>query len=64
MEKENQIDSILKHEFLSFEDVRQSGEYNMYDPMARISAGLDKETWITIMRNYELLKQKWGEINE
>ena len=38
------------------------GQYNMYDPIAREQAGLDKSTWINIMKNFEALYDTWGRL--
>ena len=51
--------SVTKDEFESYETVRKSGMVNMFDPMAREIAVLDKKTFIAIMRNYDYLKEKF-----
>jgi len=54
------MNEILEWEFEAYEEVRLSGEYNMYSPQARAITGLDKKTYIAIMSNYVELKEKWG----
>ena len=50
--------TVSKDDFNSFLDVRNSGDYNMYDPNARAMTGLTKQEWIHIMKNYSELKTK------
>ena len=45
-------------------EVRQDGQYNMMSPMARQSAGIDKETWKQMLSNFDDLYEKWGDLNE
>ena len=42
MEEKNKV---TKDEWISFLEVRQDGQYNMFSPDARHSAGLDKDKW-------------------
>ena len=51
---------ITKEEFLSYEDVRQSGVTNMFDArkVAELS-GLAKEQILEIMQTYESLSKKY-----
>ena len=53
--------TITRDDFMAFDDVRRSGEYNMLDPNARMSAGLSKEKWIEIIRQYEQYENKYKE---
>lgn len=39
-----------------FEEVRQSGAYNMFDPRARRATGLTGDEYSFAMRNYSKLK--------
>ena len=65
MEKENKINiNVSKSEWIAFMEVRQDGQYNMYSPQARARAGLDKDKWKTIMKNFDNLYDKWGDLNE
>ena len=52
---------ITRDDFYAFADVRRSGEYNMLDPNARMAAGLSKEKWIEIIRQYEEYENKYKE---
>ena len=55
---------ISRDEFLAFAEVRKSGEYNMFEPRAREVAGLSKEKWFEIIRQYNQLYNKHkGEMN-
>ena len=53
------MSEITKEEFKSFVKVQKSGMYNMYDPEAIRKTGLDKDTYITVMKNYSTLKEKY-----
>ena len=56
---------IERDEFLAFAEARKSGEYNMFDPRARELAGLSKEKWFEIIKQYNQLYNKHkGEIDD
>jgi hypothetical protein len=56
---------IERDEFLAFAEVRKGGEYNMFDPRARELAGLSKEKWFEIIKQYNQLYNKHkGEIDD
>lgn len=57
-------DKVTKDEWIAFLEVRQDGQYNMFSPQARDSAGLDKDKWKQIMSNFDDLYDKWGDLNE
>ena len=50
---------ITKDEFLDYETVKRSGFYNMLDSQAREMTDLSEEQWITIIKNYSELKNKY-----
>ena len=52
-------EQIKKDEFLDYETVRRSGFYNMFDPQAREMTDLSKSKWVTIIKNYSELKDKY-----
>ena len=60
----NPINKIYKDEWIAFLEVRQDAQYNMFSPEARNSAGVDKDTWKTIMKNFDDLYEYWGDLNE
>ena len=37
-----------------------SGEFNMFDPSARMMTDLSREQWVTIMRDYKSFNNAWG----
>lgn len=43
--------------WLDYEEVRQSGRFNMFDPWARRAAGLTAEEYSFVMKNFSALKQ-------
>lgn len=46
--------------FNEFVEVRDSGEYNMFDPAARDETSLNKNEWIYIMRNFKTLEEQFN----
>ena len=50
---------ITQEDFIRYEQVREEGHYNMFDPRAIEKTGLPRETYINIIANYEKLKKKW-----
>ena len=55
-----ELHGVLKSEFRAYQEVQMDAQYNMYDPIARQEAGLEKSTWIAIMTNYMDLYDTWG----
>ena len=41
--------------FLDYEEVRMSGDYNMFDSRARIETGLTEDQYVYVMKNYARL---------
>ena len=50
---------ITKDKFLEYEEVRQSGVFNMFDPNARKMTNLSKVEWSVIMTDYGKLSKAW-----
>jgi len=50
---------VTNDQFKQFEDVRNGGLFNMFDPQARDLTNLTKDEWIEIMSNYDLLKERY-----
>ena len=46
---------VTNDQFKQFEDVRNGGLFNMFDPQARDLTNLTKDEWIEIMSIYDLL---------
>jgi len=42
--------------FKSYEIIRKSGAYNMFDSRARLASGLTKDEYLFVMENYSDLK--------
>ena len=53
-----------KEEFAEYVAVQQCGLWNMFDPRAQEATGLDRDTYIAIMKNYGKLAQKYPEVLE
>ena len=51
---------VSKGQFNAYERVRKEGQYNMFDPNARTLTGLDKETYMVIIKDYDNLSSKYG----
>lgn len=58
------FDKITKSDFTAYEDIRQMGMYNMFDPAARRLSGLDPATYRGVMRNYTELCIKFPDVRE
>tara|TARA_R100000231_G_C5323173_1_gene164019 strand:+ start:661 stop:966 length:306 start_codon:yes stop_codon:yes gene_type:complete len=55
---------VTKEDFLQYKRVQESGEFNMFDPSARMMTTLSKEQWVTIMRDYKSFNNAWGKKND
>ena len=51
---------VTKEQFQAYVTVQKTGMYNMFDHRARDAAGLSKETYMTILKEYEKLEDKYG----
>ena len=51
-----------KEEFAAYVQVQYSGLWNMFSPQAIEATGLDKETYLRILRSYEALALKYPEV--
>lgn len=51
-----QFTFIQIQNYLTYEDVRSRGAYNMFDPRARQITGLSREDYIFVMDNYLALE--------
>lgn len=51
------LDSVHE-DWRSYETVRQSGRWNMYDPRAREASGLDREEYLFVLKNYSEIREE------
>ena len=51
---------VTKGQFLIYKAVQESGMFNMFDPRARELTGLDKGTYVEILKTYNELEDKYG----
>lgn len=59
------IDNLTKEDFEAYEKVRESGSINMMDaPSGCTLSGLDRETYMAVLRNYTELNEKYHEMRE
>ena len=55
------VDSfITEKQFKRYQKVQLMGNYNMFSPEAMEVAGLNKEQFLEIMKNYDKLEEKYG----
>jgi len=52
---------VTDEDFEVYESVREHGQWNMFDQEARRATGLDKDTYIAIIRHYNELAKKYEE---
>jgi hypothetical protein len=55
---------ITKEDWDAYTEVQASGLYNMFSPEALRASGLDKDTYMTIIKNYSSLEAKYEESEE
>ena len=53
--------SITEEDFKKYKRVQKSGMFNMFDHRAREVAGLSKEQWMIIIKDYDKLNKAWNE---
>jgi hypothetical protein len=53
------MDKITQSQWEAYRIVQDMGDYNMFSPDARAATGLDKSTFLTIIKHYSELKQKF-----
>ena len=53
------IDEIRNSQWKAYRRVQNSGLFNMFTPDAIDMSGLDKQTFITISKNYNKLKERF-----
>jgi len=56
---ENKTTTFTKkqiEQYKSYEIIRKSGAYNMFDSRARLASGLTKDQYLFVMENYSDLK--------
>lgn len=51
-----------KEQFTAYVRVQYSGLWNMFSPEAIEATGLDKETYLRILRSYKALALKYPEV--
>ena len=56
--------NITEQQFEAYLCVQIVGRYNMFDPQARISSGLDRETYVAVMKQYGELMVQYKETYE
>jgi hypothetical protein len=55
-----EINEISLDDFLAYRDVQMMGNYNMFDPNARLATGLERNIYAGIISNYQKLADKYS----
>jgi len=55
---------ITKEDFWEYKKVQESGEFNVFDPSARMMTTLSREQWTAIIRDYDSFNNAWGKKDE
>jgi hypothetical protein len=53
------MEDITKEEFGEYKAIQESGMFNMFDPRAREMTSLSKDKWVTIIKHYGDLEDKY-----
>jgi hypothetical protein len=53
------MEDITKEEFGEYKAIQESGMFNMFDPRAREMTSLSKNKWVTIIKHYGDLEDKY-----
>ena len=53
------MENITKDQFEEYVSIQKLVYFNMWDPRAREMTSLTEEEWLTIIKNYSKLKEKW-----
>lgn len=51
--------NVTTKEFKSYLEVQTSGKYNMFSQEAFVETGLDKETYLNVMKHYKELVEEY-----
>lgn len=62
--KKSLIMKPTEEQFNQYRRVQFQGSFNMFDPQARLSTGLDKDVYIQCMEKYEELEQEYGSYSD
>ena len=58
------LDELTESDFKSYERVRVGGKWNMFDPRAESASGLDKDTYLGVLSNYNALMQRFPNVRQ
>ena len=58
------LDELTESDFRNYERVRVRGKWNMYDPRAKSASGLDKDTYLGVLSNYEALMERFPDVRQ
>ena len=58
------LDELTESDFRAYEKVRVGGKWNMYDPRANYASGLDKDTYLGVLSNYEALMELFPDVSQ
>jgi len=58
------LDELTESDFRNYERVRVRGKWNMFDPRAESASGLDKDTYLGVLSNYNALMQRFPNVRQ
>ena len=64
IEKTAKIGEVTAEEWHEYRAVQDSGMFNMYDPRAREMTDVSRNKWISIMKHYSKLKEKFEGVED
>jgi len=53
---------ITREEFQAYEELRQSGEANMFGRHSHELCGLTRERYMAVLQNYDKCVRKWPDV--
>ena len=58
------LDELTESDFRSYERVRVRGKFNMWDRRAESASGLDTDTYLGVLSNYEALMERFPDVRQ
>ena len=58
------LDELTESDFRSYERVRVRGKFNMWDRRAEAASGLDTDTYLGVLSNYEALMERFPDVRQ
>ena len=58
------LDELTESDFRAYEKVRVRGKFNMWDRRAESASGLDIDTYLGVLSNYEALMERFPDVRD